>query len=219
MNHLTRHLPPLAHLALLLSLALTSCGSGNEVVITDTRTLSEDEREPRLDATSEERFRLALTMAGFGPQAPPKRRAGQPQLAWDTPPSWEAVEGNPMRQVDLRFGKQGQGECYVMRAGGSLADNVNRWRRQMGLPSIPDEEIAELPRRKLFGMDAYLVMLDGDYAGVGASESQKGYRMMGVILPFADVSLFVKMIGPKSQVLRNEDEFHAFCDSLRIETS
>lgn len=202
---------------LLCGLVLPCCGPSGDVAISRKRVLPEKEQKPRTGVGSEERFRLALSMAGFGGQQPQKPRDAQPRLAWDMPEGWKAVTGSAMRQADLRFGESSEGECYVMRAGGSLADNANRWRQQMGLPPISEEEVAKLPKRPLFGMEAYFVALDGDYTGMGSAGAGKDYRMLGVILPMPDVSLFVKMVGPRADVTANEAKFQAFCDSLRIE--
>jgi hypothetical protein len=202
---------PLALLTLTL-LLLAGCNPAREIAITHSRELPPKEQQPRTGLSSQERFRLPLSMMGFNQRA----TAAQPALAWDVPAGWTAVSGSSMRQADLRFGKDNLGECYVMRAGGSLSANVNRWRQQMGLGPLPEQDVAQLPTRPLFGMDAYLVSLDGDYTGMGATGSQQDYRLLGIILPFDDVSLFVKMVGPRDDVAANEASFHAFCDSLRI---
>lgn len=210
--------PEIAWLALALltsALILSGCGSREEMPIAQKRSLPEKEQKPRAGATSQERFRDALRMIGFAPQEP--AQATQPGFAWDTPPGWERVQGSAMREVDFRFGKDSQGECYLMQAGGSLVDNVNRWRQQMGLPAAPEQEVKQLPKRPLFGREAFLITLDGDFTAMGAAAPRKDYRMIGVILPIADVSVFVKMVGPRADVMENEAKFQAFCDSLRIE--
>ena len=105
-----------------------------------------------------------------------------------------------------------------MRAGGSLDANVNRWRGQMGLEPATEAEIAALTTRPLFGIPAYIVDVTGAFKGMGAAEAQADYRLLGLILPVGQTgqSLFVKMIGPQQLVADNESNFHAFCDSLRI---
>lgn len=201
--------------ALTLGLLLLGCRpSGGELPITQKRPLPESEQHPRTGASSQDRFRLALRMAGFGGAQRNPESSGL-KLAWTLPPGWKEVTGNAMRDVDLRFGKDFAGECYLSRAGGSLAENVNRWRRQMGLKPLPEEEISKLPKRPLLGMEAFQISLDGDFSGMAPAETKKDYRMLGVILPLPDVWLFVKLIGPRAEVAANEANFQAFCDSLR----
>lgn len=197
-----------------LCFLLPCCGPSAEVTITQKRALPEQEQRPRTGIPSQERFRLALGMAGFG-ASQQDSEPSELKLSWKLPPGWKEATGNPMRQVDLRFGKDFQGECYLSRAGGSLADNVNRWRRQMGLNPLPEEEVAKLPKRPLLGKAAFQLSLDGDFSGMAPAETKKDYRMLGVILPLPDVWLFVKMIGPRAEVAANEANFQAFCDSLQ----
>ncbi len=206
------------HLSLLASVAfalvLASCGGSNRVTISATRELPPDEQKPKLHATERERFRFAL------PATQPQQETSGPRLAWDVPEGWsESASASSMREVSLIFGENGSGECYVMRAGGSITANVNRWRSQMNLDPLPESAIAELPRRPLFGMQAVAVEMAGDYTGVGAGEAKQDYRLLGVILPVSSTSLFVKMIGPADAVEANRAKFEAFCDSLRVEQS
>ncbi len=169
-----------------------------------------------LGATSQDRFQFAMP-GPAAPQSAPSAESG-PRLAWDTPPGWTETP-HPMRDISLSFGEGG--ECSVVRAGGSLVDNVNRWRKQMGLPEVSEQEVNALPTRSLFGGPGVLVTLDGSYQAMGASSAAPDYRMIGVILavPSENAAIFVKMVGPRKLVEENQPAFEAFCDSLRIVTS
>ncbi|MBU6300466.1 MAG: hypothetical protein KGS60_02850 [Verrucomicrobia bacterium] len=195
---------------------LAACGQSKPELISHTRELTGSERKPVLDAPASERFQFAMP-APAPPQPGPEAASG-PRLAWDTPPGWKETP-HPMRDISLSFGDGG--ECSVVRAGGSLVDNVNRWRKQMGLEAISETEAAALPTRNLFGGPGVLVELDGSYQAMGTSAATPGYRMVGVILavPSADSAIFVKMVGPRDLVQGNEAAFEAFCDSLRIVNS
>jgi len=205
----------------LLALALTgvvlaSCGRAKPLEITLTRPLTESERKPVLGATSQERFQFA--MPGPATPQPSQATTAGPHLEWDVPPGWTETP-HPMRDVSMSFGEGG--ECSVVRAGGSLLDNVNRWRKQMGLPETTVEDAEALPTRPLLGGQAYTTSLDGSYKSMGAEQAQPEYRMIGVILPVAseNASIFVKMVGPRKLVEENQAAFEAFCDSLRIVNS
>jgi hypothetical protein len=211
--------PAILPLLCLVALGLVSCSKEQPVPITRSRPLSEAERRPLLGATSQERFALAMPGPPMGDStAGSSDESGTPHFVWDTPPGW-TVTPHPMRDVSLSFGNGG--ECSVIRAGGNLTDNVNRWRKQMGLPEISAEEAQALPTRPLLGQTAYTTTLDGNYKAVGAESASANYRMIGVILPFQEqnASLFVKMVGPRDVVEQNEAAFQAFCDSLRLVTS
>lgn len=208
-----------------LALVLAGCGGPERIEITETRALQPSEQKPKLDAKVEDRFAVAKMFAGVPtqdtrPVEPSQGRSGaQAQLAWDTPEGWTDAGRTEMREANLKIGENGEGECYVMRAGGSLEANVNRWRDQMGMAPATAEELSALPTRELFGIPAYVVDLKGDFKGMGETEAMKDYRMLGLILPVGNTgqSLFVKMVGPQQLLGDNESNFYAFCDSLRVE--
>ncbi|MEO0445544.1 MAG: hypothetical protein AAF191_05645 [Verrucomicrobiota bacterium] len=201
---------------LLPALLLMGCQRQSALEITEVRKLPEKEQRPKLDGTSTDRFRFSPGVMQVQAQQEPSR--GGARLAWDQPKGWQEIASAGMRQADFRFGAEGKGECYVMRAGGSLSANVNRWREQMGQPPLSEEEIANLPKRSIFGLPSTLVSVEGDYEAVGADEPAVDQRLLGVILavPNSNLSLFVKMVGPSAEVAKEEANFHAFCDSLRI---
>ena len=194
----------LFHLSCLIATAIfaSSCSPPDRVEITKTRKLSVNEQKPNLTASSQVRFRAAV------PQGP----------SWTTPEGWMELPATEMRLANLRFGPNGEGECSVTRLPvGGVEANVSRWRGQMGLSTeVSEEEIAALPKRSFLGEQAVVVTLDGDYKGFGETEAKKNYRMMGVILSRAKDSVFVKMVGPKDLVTKNEDKFYSFCDSLNL---
>jgi len=206
-------------LPVLLSVAalfLASCGGEDTPGLVE-RPLSEFEREFRLVETSMERFRYS-TRPSAETSAPEGGAAAG--LIYDTPEGWTAKPGSAMRDVNLAFGENGEGECYVARlpgAGGGLAANVNRWRSQMGAEPLSDEEVAALPTRPLFGQPARFVSVDGTFSpGMGSNESFPNYRMLGLILSADAGAVFVKMTGPKDLVDANSAAFDQFVSSLDV---
>lgn len=156
------------------------------------------------------------------PQVPVEQgEAKQPQpYTWTTPDEWKEIPATEMREVNLRFGPNDEGECYVMRTLGVVGDimwNVKRWRKQMGAADLTEEEIMNLPKKRLFGQPATFVSVDGAYSSVGA-EAKPDYRLCGLILSISDTMVFVKMTGPRQLLLENEVEFDAFCVSLALKT-
>jgi hypothetical protein len=124
-----------------------------------------------------------------------------------------------MRPINLKFGPNGEGECYLSMlpggAGGTVA-NVNRWRKQMGQPDLPEAEVNQLPKRVLMGIEGVFVSLDGAYTNVGSAEALPEQRLMGVVAALGEVGLFVKMVGPKELVAANQVAFDQFVNSLRL---
>lgn len=137
-------------------------------------------------------------------------------LKWTAPQGW--VEGEPrmMREVTLNLGES---ECYVSRlsgtAGGTEA-NINRWRGQMGLAAMAPVEFGDLETIPALGKSVPYVVLKGDYSGMNGG-TKTGYVMLGLVASLGEDTLFVKMIGPEAEVLQQEDNFKAFCQSLSID--
>jgi hypothetical protein len=114
-------------------------------------------------------------------------------------------------------GTDGQeaGEVTLSAAGGTLEENVNRWRRQMAQAPIGAAEIDALPRQPLLGRPAVRVDVRGDFTGMGQKEARRDWRVRGLVLPFAGRHLFVKFTGPAALVEQNLDAFQRFVASLR----
>ena len=197
--------------------------------ITEKRPVSAYATPPSTVLTSAERF------YDVQPQQPESVSQSLASfLDWATPQGWSVAEkATPggMRLIDLRFGEKQEGECYLSimeGAGGGLQANVNRWRTQMGQKPYTAEELANLPKKPFFKGDASYVTFDGDYKAVGASEAAPGYRLVGLIQEVnlssfgSDESagrgftIFVKMIGPKDTVAKNETSFEEFYHSIGI---
>ncbi|MEZ5387208.1 MAG: hypothetical protein R3F13_16995 [Prosthecobacter sp.] len=201
---------------LLCCLTFTGCGRpGDSVAITEVREISSHAPAPNVDIVSATRF---YDDARDEPQARPDFRN---LLTWTVPEGWkESEQPDPMgmRLVDLRFGANGEGECYITLMPGSaggLEANVNRWRAQMGQPPYTPEEIEKLPTKPFFNRDASFVAFDGDFKGFGAEEAQTGYRMLGLIHSAEQATIFVKLTGPKALVEQNAAAFDAFCQSVK----
>jgi len=144
-------------------------------------------------------------------------------FAWDAPAAWKEVPGSAMRMANFTFGESAEGQCYftILRGGGGLLLNLNRWRGQMGLDPVDAAALAGLPdKRFLFG-NGKLIELDGAFKPMGASEALSDYKMLGIIMPEMDmgeikVAFFVKMTGPRDLVESQRENFNAFCASLRM---
>lgn len=194
---------------------LTCCKpAGERVEITETRELSRHAPPLRPAAGSAERFRT---------EAEPPAASQENPLTWTVPEGWtDGGHGSShggMRLIDLHFGADGEGECYLSAMPGSaggLEANINRWRAQMGLAEYSADELANLPKRPFLNREASYVAFDGDFKPVGATESTKGYRLVGLIQPAPEFTLFVKMTGPKALVEKNEAAFQQFVDSISI---
>lgn len=192
---------------------LTSCNdkASGPYEITEVRDMDPAHayEQPSLIADSADRF-------GYGRREAAPAQA--PSLVWEVPDGWKEVASTAMRDANLRFGPNDEGECYVTRlggGGGGLAANVNRWRKQMGLDETDQAAVEAMPTKLMFGQSATYVSLDGNFSGMG-SDAKDNYRLLGLILTAGDGALFVKMTGPKDLVAANTDHFDTFCQSLSV---
>jgi len=140
-------------------------------------------------------------------------------LAWTAPDSWTADNSNSMRVANYRFGESGESECYIAVLGGNgggVEMNVNRWRSQVGADELSQAEIMALPTLKILGVDSPWMEAYGDFSGIGADDlSNAGIK--GAICELEGQALFVKMLGPASELREQHDNFISFCESIRAE--
>lgn len=194
----------------LCTLIFAACGSPDRVEITETRPKSEVNPPVAVEATSEERFGMArgggMSPADGTPQNP---------FHWDTPEGWQELPSTQMRLVNFQVdGAEAYLSALPGRAGGAFA-NINRWREQMGLETITQEEMAELPTRDVIGQQAVYVVMRGTYTGMGA-QPEPNSALIGAIFDVPQFTIFAKMVGPEDVVLEEEPNFNAFLDSLHF---
>ena len=195
---------------------LTSCHRLEErEAITETREISSYAGKQHVDIPSSTRF---FDDAKEKEQARPNFRE---LLTWTVPEGWtESAAQDPsgMRMLDLRFGPNQEGECYISLMpgpAGGLEANVNRWRTQMGQTPYTADEIAKLSKKPFFNRDATFIAFDGDFKGFGAEQAKTGYRLLGLIHSAEQATIFVKLTGPKALVDQNAAAFDTFCQSIK----
>ena len=91
-----------------------------------------------------------------------------------------------------------------------LLINVNRWRRQVGLPSAESVAAAGVNESQLGGLTAYAVDLVAD------TDKPDAPRILGVIIPRGGQAWFVKMTGPNALVGTQKDAFTQFVQSIEF---
>jgi hypothetical protein len=96
--------------------------------------------------------------------------------------------------------------------GGMLA-NVNRWRREIGLPAIPETELTKVTApTDVNGMSATVVEMVSDSAG---GPSSAATRLVVVVLPRSGETWFYKLTGPDALVAREKPALLKFVQSVR----
>lgn len=112
-------------------------------------------------------------------------------------------------------GDERNGRLTVSIAGGSIDDNVNRWRGQFG--EKPEKDARE--EQDIAGLKVTVVDLAGTYndqpGPFAPGVQREGYRMLAAIVPVDDQLHFIKAYGPAKTMAEHEDAFHAFLQSMK----
>ena len=102
-------------------------------------------------------------------------------------------------------------EISISSAGGALADNINRWRGQVGLEPIDEQELASsLGSTEVFGLKAGQIQIVGP-------PGEKQQAILGVIAPSGRTNWFIKLKGPVKPALEQKKNFEEFVKSLKME--
>jgi len=145
--------------------------------------------------------------------------AGAPWLKWELPSGWQEGEGGSMRYASFRTvdaeGRQTDVSVTTF-AGqvGSDLDNVNRWRRQVGLFPISEESLsAGSTKVTVADKEGILVDLVGE-----SPEALGESRILGAIYDgVGGRKWYFKMTGSPAAVEVQRDAFLAFLAGLEFE--
>jgi hypothetical protein len=153
---------------------------------------------------------------GAPPGHPPVGAEGAPKFTYKVPAGWREESATSVRLASFRVGEPGEdAEVAVTRfpgeVGGMLA-NVNRWRDQVGLPPITDDQLGkEVQRFDVAGTPGYYVDLTGPGAG------GRGPReLLAVGVMRGEYTWFFKMSGPAGVVSKQKAAFEEFVKSVKF---
>lgn len=180
---------------------------------------------PALFLVACNRDQITTYRAPKDPEATPPMTAqaeepGRPQASWTTPAGWEQVAPGEMRVASFRIKGPGDKLADVSviplpgLAGGDL-ENVNRWRGQVGLSPVKEEELAKLAEKvPVMGETASLY----DQTGQNPSENERT-RLLAAILRKDGVAWFFKMTGSEALVATHRPAFLDFLKSFKLQAA
>ncbi|MCA9003728.1 MAG: hypothetical protein KDA70_00535 [Planctomycetaceae bacterium] len=141
-------------------------------------------------------------------------------IQFQVPSSWEQVALSPAQQgmitASFRIPAAGKDvKLTLSSVGGGIAANLQRWKGQFQLKP------GELPVEKTMrvdGVDAVWLDLRGTFDSGPAIDSlvASGMRMIGVAIPRSPRDFYLKLTGPREQLLNVEAEFQDFVKSGRF---
>ncbi|QDU37264.1 hypothetical protein Mal4_15740 [Maioricimonas rarisocia] len=138
---------------------------------------------------------------------PPSSTSPSAPLTYTVPEGWEERPASSFRLVSfMASGDGGDLDVSVSTAGGSVLANINRWRGQVGLPTVSEAELeAGSQAIDVDGTTGTLVELAG-------SEQ----TILGVVLPREGRTWFFKGTGPNAAAERERDAFETFVRSVKF---
>jgi hypothetical protein len=160
---------------------------------------------------------LVLALAA----APPRPEGSAGGVRWTVPAGWETAAERPMRAATYSIpGASGAeaGECGVFffgrGQGGSVEDNLARWKSQFEPPSD-----AKPVQRTVNGLKVHEIDVSGTYTSPGGpmmqSQGKKpGWRLLGAIIEAPDGLVFFKATGPAATMAKAEKDFQALVKSV-----
>jgi hypothetical protein len=156
-------------------------------------------------------------------------------MSWTAPESWKPGKGNQFSIAAFALPSEGRPvEVTISPVGGSLMDNLNRWRGQVSLGSTDESKLGEMSKeiqidgRKAFRIDLKSpVRKEGTTVVEGATpkvpvKQPEGNgpapttRLLGAVIPDGNSNLYVKLIGPIEILTKHEAEFDEFLLSLKL---
>lgn len=143
-------------------------------------------------------------------------------FTFTAPAGWKQQPASGFRKVDFDIEDGDKAaEMYVIDLPssapsiGNALENINRWRSEIGLTPIKQEQVAGLVQKiDVGGKPSEYVELLPDAAN--PAESQAGKATFAASVPAGDVIWFFKLRGDRDLVIAERDNFKSFLQSVRF---
>lgn len=153
----------------------------------------------------------------------PESEIGKPvpsraPLTYVVPPGWTEQASSPGMILATFYAEEGgrRAEVTIVPLGGAaggVAQNINRWRGQIGLDPMPEDQLEkEIRPIEVAGTRASYIDILGPESG-----GPKRQRILAVIVVRSDKTWFFKMKGPADLVGAQKSAFEAFVRSVKFE--
>lgn len=146
------------------------------------------------------------------------------KLAMQAPESWVKKEPRT-RIVEVEYevpateGDSDAGRLTIMAAGGTVEQNIDRWKNQFrgeGPVEAKVEEV-EVGGAKVVIVDISGTFLDSPRGPMGPTVEREGYRMLGAIVQAEGIPVYyVKLTGPQPTLGQQEESFKQFVRSVMV---
>jgi len=144
-------------------------------------------------------------------------------LHWTVPKSWiRKTPSNGMLLAEFAIpkaeGDSMDARLTVSQAGGSLADNIERWEKQFSEKLDKEEK----KTAEIAGVKVTLIELSGTFSDsrgmfAPAGPPRPDYRLLGAIFESDGHFNFIKCTGPAKTIAARSDEIKGFVNSLKMD--
>lgn len=141
----------------------------------------------------------------------PEASSDKPQIKWDLPTGWMPAPASAMRYASFTANGSAADKIEISIVtfpgdGGSDADNVNRWRQQIGLPPADASALkSAIVPVKNSATDVFSIDMTGKNSRVLAAWTRRDGR-----------TWFFKLTGANAAVEKEKPKFVKFLQSVRF---
>lgn len=152
----------------------------------------------------------------MGPVSDRKPQASP--LAYEMPEQWTEGQAGGMRKAAFRVNDGDQTAeitaIDLSAAAGDPLANINRWRKQVQLEEVTQEELDKTKRMiEVLGTEGHYVEL------VGPEDQNRRVAILGVVAQHEGRAWFFKLSGDAELALREKERFENFVKSVKFAAS
>ncbi len=166
------------------------------------------------DSTAENPAPPAVHPSGAAPKEedPHDHAAHSGSVVWQTPEDWK--QENASQFLTAAYALPGGGRVTVSKLagdGGGLAANLNRWRGQVGLKPLADNEVTGQPLKIADSQEEMLL-----FNLTSADSAADAEGILAGVLPLKTETWYFKFTGPVGVLRKTEGVFAEFLRSVRL---
>lgn len=146
------------------------------------------------------------------------------KITMQAPETWVKKEPRT-RIVEVEFevpateGESDAGRLTIMAAGGTVEQNIDRWKNQFRGQAPVEAKVEQL---EVGGASVHIVDISGTFLDsprgpMGPTVEREGYRMLGAIVQAEGMpAYYVKLTGPQATLEQQAESFKAFIRSVSV---
>ncbi|PCJ58438.1 MAG: hypothetical protein COA79_13025 [Planctomycetota bacterium] len=135
------------------------------------------------------------------------------QFSYTLPNNWILKEPKQFRTINIGFKEDENAACYLtvlMKNGGGILLNVNRWRGQFDLNETNEDDLIKSDKITFFEEQVPFIILKGKF-----QNKNNDWAMLACFFTDDSKAFSLKFIGPKKLVADQKEKFINFAKSIK----